>query len=220
MGDMSGASIHDDYEAREILIFRSALAEFCSKGYERASISSIAASVGVSEALLYKHVKGKQELLYRSIALGYEDELAQALAEIASWGEGGSHTRKLLAFIRAHILGWSRNPGFHLLYFHESRKPKSEYTHLLSEKSRQYFAVLETILQGGARSGDFVASLDFHIACDLIIGGIDQALWWRAEKKAPIVLDAIFPKIAEVFTRALLREPRPLGPDDLGAAGG
>jgi Transcriptional regulator len=200
-----GPMIHDDYEARELLIFRNALTEFCNKGYEGASISSIAGSVGVSEALLYKHVSGKQELLYRSIALGYEDELALALSEIEMWGRNGSYARKLDAFIRAHILGWSGNPAFHLLYFHESRQPKSKFTHLLSEKGRQYFQVLEGILRGGVRAGEFVDGLDIQFSCDLIIGGIDQALWWRAEKKAPIVVDEIFPKISQIYARTFLK---------------
>jgi AcrR family transcriptional regulator len=200
--------IHDDYDAREVLIFRAALKEFCDKGYEGASISSIAGSVGVSEALLYKHVSGKQELLYRSIALGYEDELALAMRAIEEWGGDGPYARQLDAFIRAHILGWSRNPAFHLLYFHESRQPKSKYTHLLSEKGRQYFQVLTTILDGGVRHGEFIDDLNVHIACDLVIGGIDQSLWWRAEKKAPIVVDEIFPKISQIFSRTFLRISR------------
>jgi len=206
---MSGhhvSTIHEDYEARQILIFQHALQEFCVKGYEGTSISSIASSVGVSEALLYKHVKGKQELLYRAIALGYEDEFRLALEEVEAWGGEGPHAKKLEAFIRAHVLRWSCNPAFHLLYFHESRKPKTQFTSLLAEKSRQYFNLLEGILREGAQSGEFMLIEDIPLACDIIIGGIDQALWWRAERKLHIDTDEIFPKICNIYMRTFLKE--------------
>jgi len=212
MGVHHVPTIHDDYEARQLLIFQHALDEFCEKGYDGASISSIASSVGVSEALLYKHVAGKQELLYRAIALGYEDELRLALEEIQAWGGKGSHAKKLEAFIRAHVVRWSSNPAFHLLYFHESRKSKSKYTSLLAEKSRQYFSVLETILRDGVQAGEFVEMADFLLACDIVIGGIDQALWWRAEKKLQISADAIFPKICQIYMRTFLKTQNPSEP--------
>lgn len=200
-------SIHEDYAARELLILQHALREFCQKGYEGASISSIATSVGVSEALLYKHVTGKHELLYRAIALGYEDELKHALFEIETWGRNGSSVKKLEAFIRAQVVRWACNPAFHLLYFHESRKPKSKYTSLLSDRSRQYFKLLESILREGVDADEFVQINDFTLACDVIIGGIDQVLWWRAEKKLTIDPEEIFPKISELYLRTFTKQP-------------
>lgn len=202
-------SIHDNFQLREELIFRSALSEFCAKGYDGASISSIAAAVGISEALIYKHVAGKKELLYRSIALGYEHELSCVLLEIEAGHHAAPSSERLKKFVRAHVGAWSHNPRFHLLYFHESRKPKSEYSHILSQKGRMYFHLLQEILQEGIHSGEFHEDLDTIIARDFVIGGIDQTVWWRAEKGLPIEVDAISGKISAMLLRSFVKPDYP-----------
>lgn len=193
-------SIHDDFNAREIIIFSKALDEFCKNGYEGASISAIASAVGISEALIYKHVSGKKELFYRAIALGLETEVAWAAHEVVL--EGDDVVNRLRRFIRSQIAAWNRNPRLHLLFFHETRMPTSQYSEILNAQSRQFFALLGGILKTGMESGLFRDDLDIVIGRDIVIGGIDQASWWRAERGLPIDVEQMSDQICKMVLLA------------------
>jgi len=89
--------------SRDALI-DAALAEFSERGYEAATVASIAARAGVTTGALYAHFGGKLELLVATIGLASPSEYAATLARVYS-GESAdvfsgdmamSGTRRLL----------------------------------------------------------------------------------------------------------------------------
>lgn len=64
-------------------ILRAATAAFARNGYHATSMADVAAEVGISSAALYRHFRGKQELLGQSLLSGLESVLSRlAIAQV------------------------------------------------------------------------------------------------------------------------------------------
>ncbi|WP_433725472.1 TetR/AcrR family transcriptional regulator [Nocardia sp. CA-129566] len=64
-------------------ILRAATAAFARNGYHATSMADVAAEVGISSAALYRHFRGKQELLGQSLLSGLESVLSRlAMAQV------------------------------------------------------------------------------------------------------------------------------------------
>ena len=193
--------IHDDFATREETILKAALAEFCSAGYEATSINSIAASVGVSAGLLYKHFDSKEHLLYQAIAFQYRKDVAGFIARI---GEVDGALPKLRKFIGMHLSSWRDTPNFNLLFFHETRRPVHQYSAIVQEHSRTYVHCLETILEDGIKSGEFASHINVRFIRDFLIGGLDHSVWWPAATGRPIDVEGLTEQAMAHFVPSLL----------------
>jgi len=67
---------------------------FSEQGYERTSIKQIAQAAGITDSAIYRHFKGKEELLVEIIALT-EQAVTQPLSESGDGEHGASIFRKL-----------------------------------------------------------------------------------------------------------------------------
>ena len=195
------SSIHDDFATREEAILKAALLEFCSAGYEATSINSIAASVGVSAGLLYKHFDSKEHLLYEAIAFRYRKDIGEFIATIA--GIDGS-LPKLRKFIEMHLSSWRDTPDFNLLFFHETRRPIHKYSSIVQEHARTYVRCLENILEEGVSTGAFAHDINIRFVRDFLIGGLDHSVWWSAATGRPIDVEALTDQAMAHFVPSLL----------------
>ncbi len=195
------SSLHDDFDARTRAILDAALREFCKKGYDSASISSIAASVGISDGLIYKHFESKEHLLYETIAWRYSDVVNHITSEVAKAGDAQARLRR---FVELHLQSWSDTPSFNLLYFHETRRPPHKYSNIVRQYSRKFVRCLEGVLRDGVESGDFAGGLDLRFIRDFVIGGIDHAVWWTAALKKRIDVQALTDQTMTYILPAIL----------------
>jgi TetR/AcrR family transcriptional regulator, cholesterol catabolism regulator len=105
--EISGVALPEQPEASErvLQILSEAAKLFAANGYERTSMRDIAASCGISKALLYHHFVDKDEL-YTRLTLGFTRELYAFVAErIPSEGPA---SRKVLAFMTASAAFFER----------------------------------------------------------------------------------------------------------------
>ena len=170
-------SNREGFEERSRAILEAAVEEFCKKGYDAASISSIARTVGISDSLIYKHVESKEHLLYEAIGWRYEKVVQEIVEELKSVDGPDA---KLRLFVHLHLRSWAQTPKFNLLYFHETRRAPHKYSHLISVHSTIYVHCLEDILKEGVEAGLFDPSLNLRFIRDFIIGGLDHTVWWTA----------------------------------------
>ena len=67
-------------------ILKASLALFATKGYDAVSVRDLAKAAGVSEAALYKHFKGKEEMaqyIFTAIISDYTRRLQRIDAEVS-----------------------------------------------------------------------------------------------------------------------------------------
>jgi AcrR family transcriptional regulator len=85
------------FDAQRGAIRDAAAALFAERGYASTSIADIAASCGVSKALLYHYYRDKEDLLY-DIAASYVDRLQSIVDEVAAERlPAAAHLRRLIA---------------------------------------------------------------------------------------------------------------------------
>lgn len=67
-----------DYDQKREMILKMAAGMFAADGYDRSSMSSLAAACGMSKALVYHYYKNKDALLY-DVIRGHLEELCEAV---------------------------------------------------------------------------------------------------------------------------------------------
>lgn len=202
------ASLREEFELRGEAILETALAEFCENGYNATSISSIASRLGVSDGLLYKHLDGKEELLYRSIAWHYAEVVQKIRDEVKKEKAPLDRMRR---FVELQFLSWRDSPKFNLLYFHETRRPPHKYSSILIPLSSSYVRCFEDILRDGIESGQFQPDLNVRFIRDFVIGGLDHSVWWAAATGRRIDVEALTEQSMAYVLPGLLAKPAAKG---------
>lgn len=105
-------------DERRASILDGAAAAFADTGFAATSMESIAASVGVSKLIVYRHFDSKEEL-YRSVIERVAVRLADAFAEAVAHGDPAE------APAGAFLTVAREDPeGFGLLWRHSAREPQ------------------------------------------------------------------------------------------------
>ncbi|MDD7910748.1 TetR/AcrR family transcriptional regulator [Pseudovibrio exalbescens] len=92
-----------DYDQKRELILTTAASMFAAEGYDRSSMSSLAAACGMSKALLYHYYKNKDALLY-DVIRGHLEDLCERV-EAADAPTAGAEER-LMGLCIALLLGY------------------------------------------------------------------------------------------------------------------
>lgn len=132
------------------------------------TIGNIAASLGLSEAALYRHVANKHEIL----ALALDDARVTLLGALAKAAEeGGSATQKLERMLNAHLSYAERRRGVALLVINETlRLDDAKLRALAREIIEQYLELVRGVLASGQLSGEIRHDLDLEAAARLFFG--------------------------------------------------
>jgi AcrR family transcriptional regulator len=186
------------------MIVDCAAEQFALWGYSGASISEIAAAVGVSKPALYYHFSDKEEI-YVEIVTSVLSEMAErAAAAIADLPNAAA---KLRAFMHVHAQYLQEKEhayiaaqlGFRGLRAIEGRD------RALGLRDR-YEAVLVDIIKAGCRNGEFNLA-DPRAASLLVLSALNwMARWYRADGPQPatdfadcyatMLLDGFLPRVA------------------------
>lgn len=94
-------------------IIDSAISEFIEKGYEGASMESIAARANLSKGGLYHHFKSKSEILY-AVNVKFQEPVTEFINRMAMQG---SVIESLLGFIEEYLNYWNQHRRELILYF-------------------------------------------------------------------------------------------------------
>ncbi|CAL9580205.1 TetR/AcrR family transcriptional regulator [Streptomyces sp. enrichment culture] len=162
--------------ARRLLL--AAVEAFAERGYHATTTRDIAGRAGMSPAALYIHYKTKEELLHRISRIGHEKVL-QVLRS-ASRAEG-SPTERLAgavsSFVRWHAGG--RTTARVVQYELDSLGPDARAE--IRELRRQVDAEVRTIIEEGARTGEFDV-IDVHGTTLAVLSlCVDVARWFKVD---------------------------------------
>ena len=203
-------------------IINAARDTFLEKGFERASVSEIAAKVGVVEGLLYSYFPTKRDLLNEVLRGMYEP----LIREIE---DGFSRLRGLRSRMRflvwRHLRVYVEDPGLSRLVLHEVRTRPEYFNSALHELHVRYTAFLMRTVRDAIASGELPADTDGEMVRGMVYGGIEHRMWGvlfgrdtvdvevAADRFTDMVLRGILPaNQADVLPTAV---PAPSGRDDL-----
>lgn len=134
-------------------ILNAAILLFSERGYEGTSMKQIAQAVGLTESAIYRHFKGKEDLLAGIIALT-ERAVTQPVSETGKGASGASVFRKLF---EAPVEAFGADPrALHMCRIFFTECPRNERMRTYLKYAMEEMAdvevskILEERIKGGA----------------------------------------------------------------------
>ncbi|MES2360738.1 MAG: TetR/AcrR family transcriptional regulator [Pseudomonadota bacterium] len=193
---------------REGEILAAAREVFLEKGFERASISEIAARVGVVEGLVFRYFPSKRDLL---------NEVLRALYEplISDVGEGFSRISGLRGRLRfiiwRHVRVYTETPGMAKLVLHEVRTGPEYVGSGLHDLHVQYTNFLRQTLVQAVADGELAVDVDleFEMLRSKLYGGLEHMMWPVLYGKRSINVDTLADRFTDGLLHGLQSSPGP-----------
>jgi AcrR family transcriptional regulator len=199
---LEGANKSRRRQQREGEILAAAREVFLDKGFERASVSEIAARVGVVEGLVFRYFPTKRDLL---------NEVLHALYKplISDVGEGFSRISGLRGRLRfiiwRHVRVYTETPGLARLVLHEVRTGPEYLGSVLHDLHVQYTDFLRQTLVQAVADGELTGEVEFEMVRSMVYGGLEHMMWPVLYGGRSVNVDTL----ADRFSDALLHGLQP-----------
>lgn len=163
-------------EVRKEQIVKASLAIIGEEGIQGLTTAKIARKVGVSEASLYRHFKGKDDILTAAVD-GLENTLSSNLKAVKA--EGGAPLEKLENVFKRHLTMIEENRGIPRLVFSSELHFREDLRDRLSSLITGYLKGLSGIIKEGCKEGSIKGAIDADASASIFIGMIQlSALRW------------------------------------------
>ncbi|MET8797725.1 TetR/AcrR family transcriptional regulator [Nocardia sp. NPDC004568] len=162
-------------EARQRLL-DAAIVAFAHRGFHGTRTRDISESAGVSHGTLYVHFSSKEDLLFEISRTGHERELT--VVENAA-RSSSDPAEQLQAIVHGFVIDHARNHTSARINNYELEALADEHQLEILEIRRGIRHRILSVIEEGARQGQFVVE-DAHIVTTAITSlGIDVARWYR-----------------------------------------
>jgi AcrR family transcriptional regulator len=185
-------------------IINAARDTFLEKGFERASVSEIAARVGVVEGLLYSYFPTKRDLL-NEVLRGMYEPLIREIEESFSRLQGLRSRMRFLVW--RHLRVYVEDPGLSRLVLHEVRTRPEYFNSALHELHVRYTAFLMRTVRDAVAQGELPADTDAEMVRGLVYGSIEHRMWGVLFGRDTLNIEVA----ADRFTDMVLRGIQPAG---------
>lgn len=188
-------------------ILEAATVLFAGQGYQTTSIRQIADACDITEAAIYRHFDGKEQLYTSVIAAKAEQhDIEDVLATKAGQGS----IEDALQAVAEHILGLAEtDPGLIRLMFRNTVQTGPVTTVLFERIRMPYIAFLSRELRERKATGE-IREVDDFITARCFVGMVmDCALnagMWSQVKEPEYAAKNVICNNVPIFARGLLRE--------------
>lgn len=177
---------------------------FLDKGFERSSVSEIAAKVGVVEGLLYSYFPTKRDLL-NEVMRGMYEPLIREIEEGFARLHG---LRSRLRFlIWRHLRVYVEEPNLSRLVLHEVRTRPEYFNSALHDLHVRYTAFLMRTVREAIVSGELPEDADGEMIRGMVYGGIEHRMWAVLFGRGTVDVEVA----ADRYTDMVLRGIVPIG---------
>jgi AcrR family transcriptional regulator len=187
-------------------VFEAAISVFERRGFERASMTAIAAEAGLSSGAIYTYFGSKEELFLATFGSLVEDQ-ERALTEAIAHSPETSQAIELAVDYMTHVAaggGDFRGAGANFLLHAWATADQNEALRaMLLHRREQAGALARTVIDGAISRGELAGDLDADGLALAITSMLDGLFLQRAERgeafsvgdarrQAHAVIDAIF----------------------------
>jgi len=163
---------------RQIDIIEATTKLIGESGIQNLTIKNLAAEMGFSEPALYRHFKGKTEIL-KSVLIYYKEKLGKELKRIVNSDLSGlKKINKMVAFQFKHFTNF---PAIVMVIFAEtSFQYDSELSKVVSEIMTQKKIMVSNIIKEGQNEGSVRNDINAEQLTTIVMGGMRlTVLEWR-----------------------------------------
>ena len=169
----SSPSFENPGSDRNLLILAEAEKIFSSKGYRETTIAEIAAAVGIRDSVIYRHYKGKEDILF-SIA---EERLKESLTlldrDLQGLIDPESKFRKMLW---GNLWYQKAHPSYSQNLFFECFPAPKFYSSPAFVFLQKYLGRLDAIFEQGIRDKQFRGDVSVSLMEDIVIGTLNSTM--------------------------------------------
>ncbi len=192
-------------------ILDAAVGVFARKGYFAARVSDIAKRAGVADGTIYLYFRNKEDILVRlfdEVMSEHVEEAREAVRALPSAPE------RLLAIAERHLTVLGENRDLAAVFQVELRQSTRFMERFTASWLRDYFALLDEVMEEGQRDGSLRADVNRKLAAKVLFGALDETVtsWLLSERRYPLKEQAapvvdLFLRGAAVPGRALRVRP-------------
>ncbi|MEL1133761.1 TetR/AcrR family transcriptional regulator [Desulfitobacterium sp. THU1] len=189
-------SQEDKYEK----ILDAAIEAFAEVGYHSCQVAKIARMAGVADGTIYLYFKNKEDILVRL----FTERMGRFIELIRSEMDSCQNTRsRLRAIVHTHLTYMENNRALATVSQIELRQPNSSLYSAIAFPLRDYFRLIEEVIEEGIKQKEIIPSLNVHVARQMIFGTIDRATtdWFFARSERSLSKDTDC--MIELFAGAL-----------------
>lgn len=177
---------------------------FLEKGFERSSVSEIAARVGVVEGLVYAYFPTKRDLLNEVLRGMYEPLIAD-IAEGFSRIEGLRSRLRFLVW--RHLRVYVEEPSLSRIVLHEVRTSPEYFKSVLHDLQVRYTAFLLRTVREAVAAGELPADTDAEMVRSMVYGGIEHRMWAQLYGRGTVDVEATADRYTAMLIGGLLASP-------------
>ena len=193
------------HSQRAEVILAAARAVFAERGYGRASMVDIARRAGIVEGTIYKHFRGKRELLYRVTRDFYEPLIAGAAQEVSTV-EGARNQLRLVVWRLLTEL--TREGGLSRVLIRALRPSDDEYRDAVVDLQRAWTRLLVDIIERGVASGELRADTPVRMVRDVVASTVEHLVWRAVNEDRPIDAATASDELTDVVLRGVAAADR------------
>lgn len=171
---------------------------FSERGYHAASMSEIAAELGIRKASLYHHVRKKEDLLF-AIHEQLIDELIEETMAVLSSSDRAAD--KLRGVLRVALEFVARHRDGVTVFLQERSAVSGERWNAIVVKRDFYEQMVRRIIAEGSATGDFVA-VEPAIATKAVLAMANWGYTWF-QPDGPLRADEVADTFATIALRGL-----------------
>lgn len=190
-------------------ILAAARAVFLEKGFDRSSVSEIAAKVGVVEGLVYSYYPAKRDLL-NAVLRGMYEPLIADLQDRFSRLDGVRSRMRFL--IWRHLRVYVEEPNLSRLVLHEVRTGPEYFQSVLHDLHVRYTDFLIRTVHDGIADGELRADTDVELLRSMVYGGIEHRMWGTLFGRGSVDVEAMADRFTDMVLGPLLPDGRAHSP--------
>lgn len=181
-----------EFTERQIEIMEAATNRIDKYGIQNLTTKTLAADIGLSEPALYRHFKGKNEIL-SSLLEYFKSEMQIRIGNL-SFPENETAGNQLRAIFRSQLTTFAKRPAIVSVIFAESI---FHYDESLSNKVAEIMDLMNIIvttnIQVGQKEGAYSTLLNAATFTTIITGGMRMAVmkWKLSGNKSDVVKDGM-----------------------------
>lgn len=154
-------------------IVQASAEEFRERGFEAATLDSIAARVGLTKGSLYHYIDTKQDLLFAVIELP-ANQLLERVEELVA--RDGSAAVRLRELIHLQVDIFERSYPAPFVYLQNLGRP--DHPAQFRDRDHRYVQVIARLIEDGIARGEFSVAAPPRVAAWILLGALGWMQHW------------------------------------------
>ena len=172
-----------------------------TRDFSSITTQQIAATAGVTEALIYKYFKNKRDLLYQVLEGQFQQFIKQSEADLSG---AGTQTERLRAIILSMLRNYDRYRVFARILLLEVRNTPSFYESRAYGLVKHHSNLVLQIIEAGVASGEIRGDIDPLSIRRTILGAIEHNFLSALIFNRPLAPIAIADDICRIVFTGIL----------------